>query len=216
MEFKILNNNNTSVHKEVWFIHGANATPSSFNYIKDNLAKDPELNNYLFKDITYDCQDGISDIVSIMIKKAPSKVPLYIVGHSLGGVLAAIMAQEFFSIRSDIDLRGILTFSSPFGGSESANYLKWLYPKYNLFKNISTSNGWVKKLKEYSGPVPITSLVTSSGNNPLFPTSNDGVVTISSQRALKGAKYIELPSNHFEVLVNPNTIKYTKEFLKNN
>jgi triacylglycerol esterase/lipase EstA (alpha/beta hydrolase family) len=197
----------------VWFIHGASATPKSFNYIKDELSRDSDLNNYLFKDIVYDCQDDLLNILRNMINKAPRDTPLYLVGHSLGGVLAAAMTKVIQDTVTGIDLKGVVTLASPLGGSDSANILKWIYPKYNLFKNISTANGVIRSLKGFNPSVPFVSVVTSSGNNPLFPTANDGVVTVLSQTGLTGVTYVEMDSNHFEVLVNPDTTSIIKSLL---
>jgi pimeloyl-ACP methyl ester carboxylesterase len=201
------------VFPQVWFIHGANATPESFNYLKSRLAQIPELNNYVFKDIVYDCQDSLTGVVRVLLTKVPRNVPLFLVGHSLGGVLAASFAKAVEENNTHIDLRGIITMASPLGGSESANYLKWVYPSYKLFQSIATNGPIIKLIKSYVPKLPFLSLVTSSGNNPLFPTANDGVVTVLAQRSLTGPTYVELPSNHFEVLVNPVTVTLINEFL---
>ena len=198
---------------EVWFIHGANATPISFNYLKDGLARIPELNNYIFRDIVYDCQEDLLAILKVMVKKAPKGVPLYLIGHSLGGVLATAMTKVIQENDTGIDLRGVATLASPIGGSDSANFLKWIYPKYNLFRNISTSNGVIKGIKAFAPKVPFVVVVTSSGNNPMFPTANDGVVTVLSQKELLEVTYVEMESNHFEVLVNPDTVDILKSLL---
>lgn len=201
--------------KEVWFIHGANASPTSFSYIKDHLQRDPSLNEYSFVDITYDCQENLASIVKTIAEKAPRDRQFYLVGHSLGGVLATATAQRIKHFDLPVSLRGVFTMSSPFGGSESADYLKWLYPNYHLFRSISTQSRIIKDLKSVGAVVPTLSLVTTSGNNPLFPTANDGVVTVASQRSLSKTKYIEVPYNHFEVLVSKDTIDHISLFLKN-
>lgn len=201
--------------KEVWFIHGANASPTSFKYIKKALEEDPEFNEFSLVDITYDCQEKLPDIVKILAASAPSKKPLYIIGHSLGGVLGVAISQRIKYFDLPATVRGVLTMSSPFGGSESADYLKWLYPHYHLFKSISTQNRMITDLNAAGAVVPTLSIVTTSGNNPLYPTANDGVVTVKSQRSLPKANYIEMPYNHFEVLVSDTTVEHIKVFLKN-
>lgn len=201
-----------NVHTEVWFIHGANATPASFNFLKAKLELIPELNNYLFRDVTYDCQDNLATTVRVLLSKVPREVPLYLVGHSLGGVIATAFAKKVQESVTGIDLRGVITLASPLGGSESANYLRFIYPHYNLFKNISTVSPVIREIQSFVPEVPFVSVVTNSGNNPLFPTANDGVVTVMSQRTLKGPEYVELASNHFEVLVSPDTVDIMKQF----
>jgi pimeloyl-ACP methyl ester carboxylesterase len=200
--------------KEVWFIHGANASPASFNHIKKELELDPELNDYNFVDITYDCQEDLKSIVSVLAASAPKNKQFYMVGHSLGGVLAAAVSQKIKQFELPVSLRGVVSLASPFGGSESADYLRWMYPHYYLFRSISTQSRIITDVKAVGAVVPTLSIVTTSGNNPLFPSANDGVVTVASQRALPKATYIEMPYNHFEILVSKETVDHIKLFLK--
>lgn len=201
--------------KEIWFIHGANASPTSFAYIRKCLEEDPDFNEFSLIDISYDCQEKLSEIVKILAVSAPKTRPLYIIGHSLGGVLGVAISQRIKHFELPVSIQGIITMASPFGGSESADYLRWMYPHYHLFKSISTQNRMIMDLKSSGAVVPTLSIVTTSGNNPLFPTANDGVVTVSSQRALPKATYIEMPYNHFEILVSKDAIEHIKVFLKN-
>ncbi len=201
--------------KEVWFLHGANATPASFNYIKESLRQDPEFDECIFTDITYDCQENLVSVITVLALSAPSDRQLYLVGHSLGGVLAVAISQRIKHFEMPVTIRGIVTMSSPFGGSETADYLRWLYPHYHLFKSVSTQNRMILDLKAVGAVVPTLSIVTTSGNNPLSSTANDGIVTIISQRSLPNAKYIEVPHNHFEVLVSPGTVDHISVFIKN-
>lgn len=200
--------------KEIWFIHGANATAASFNYIKRDLEADKDFDEFSFVDITYDCQEKLPEIVKVLAASAPRDKQLYIVGHSLGGVLGVAISQRIKHFDLPASVRGVISLASPFGGSESADYLRWLYPHYPLFKSISTQNRMIVDLKAAGAVVPTLSLVTTSGNNPLYPTANDGVVTVSSQRSLPKAAYIEMPCNHFEILVNDDAIDHMKLFLK--
>jgi pimeloyl-ACP methyl ester carboxylesterase len=202
------------VEKEIWFLHGANATPASFNYIKKALEADADLDGFTFVDISYDCQEKLPEIVKVLAASAPKDKQVYIIGHSLGGVLGVAISQRIKHFDLPVSLRGVISLASPFGGSESADYLKWLYPHYHLFRSISTQNRMIVDLKAAGAVVPTLSLVTTSGNNPLYPTANDGVVTVNSQRALPKASYIEMPCNHFEVLVNDNAVEHIKLFLK--
>lgn len=204
-----------NLKKEVWFIHGANATCESFNYLKKILEEDPEFDNCDMVNISYDCQEKLSDVVKVLAVSAPKDKPLYIVGHSLGGVLAVAISQRIKHFDLPVSIRGVITLASPFGGNESADYLRWLYPHYPLFKSVSTQNRLIVDLKAAGAVVPTLSLVTTSGNNPLYPTANDGVVTVNSQRALPKANYIEMQCNHFEVLLNDDAIEHIKLFLKN-
>lgn len=201
--------------KDIWFIHGANASPTCFNYIKDNLESDPEFRRCSFIDISYNCQEHIPSIVKTLSASAPKDKQLYLVGHSLGGVIAAAISQRIKHYDMPVSLRGVFSLSAPFGGSESADYLQWLYPNYHLFRSISTQYRMITDIQAAGAVVPTMSLVTSSGNNPLISKANDGVVTVKSQRALPGATYVEVPYNHFEVLMSEDVVDHLKVFLKN-
>jgi hypothetical protein len=105
--------------------------------------------------------------------------------------------------------------ASPIGGCEGADYLQWLFPHYHLFKNISTKNRVVNDIKAVGAVVPTLNFITTSGNNPIYPESNDGVVTVNSQRALRRAKKIEVPFNHFEVLLSDSVVSHIKTAIFN-
>ena len=204
-----------SYPKEVWFFHGANASPMSFNYIKSALERDTEYDDYNLRDFTYDCADNLPALVKLIAEQvSASDKEIYLVGHSLGGVLVTAASQRLHLHNMPHKVKGVFTMSSPFGGSESADYLRWLYPNYHLFKNISTQNKMITDLRSVGAVIPTTSLVSTSGNNPLFPNSNDGVVTVKSQRALPNATYIEMPCNHFEILLSEEALTHLKLFLK--
>lgn len=198
---------------ELWFIHGANASPGSFTYIKEKLREDEAFFDTTFVDVNYDCSEKLAGIVKEIANDCSKDIPISFIGHSLGGVIATAVTQRIRLYELPVDVKKVVTLASPLGGSESADYLKWLYPSYTLFKNISTKNKLITDLKLVGAVVPTLSLVTTSGNNPLYPTANDGVVTVNSQRALRGVDYIEVPHNHFEVLLSKNVVDHMRLFL---
>lgn len=206
-------NNNVDNVSQIWFIHGANASPTSFNYIKDVLKEDPAYHDIQFVDVVYDAGEKLASNVKTITSNLPARTTISLVGHSLGGVIATAVSQRAFIGSGSCNINRIVTMSSPLGGSESADYLKWLYPNYSLFSNISTKNKTIQDMNKIGAIVPTLSLVTTSGNNPLYPTANDGVVTVKSQRALDGVDYIEVPFNHFEVLLSPDVAEHIRIFL---
>ncbi len=202
--------------REIWFVHGANASPASFTHLKSSFEKDPSFNGCLLKDVTYDCQENLPAVIKVMADSAPKDRDLFIVGHSLGGVLAVATSQRIQHYSLPVKVKALVTLGAPFGGIESADYLRWLYPHYHLFSSVATQNKMILDLKATGAVVPTLSLVSTSGNNPLFPNSNDGVVTVNSQRSLPNADYIEMPYNHFEILLGPEPIDHCKRFIKDN
>jgi triacylglycerol esterase/lipase EstA (alpha/beta hydrolase family) len=209
------NESTKEVSPSVWFIHGANATPLSFAYLQMSLRKENVLENVEFVNVTYDCQEPISSTIEIIAKSLPEDKPIFLVGHSLGGVLAVAVAQRVKHFELGKNIKGVITLSAPVGGSEGADYLQWLFPHYYLFKNISTKNRIISDIKSVGAVVPTLSFITTSGNNPVYPEANDGVVTVTSQRALRGSKKLEVPYNHFEVLLSDNVATHIKNVIFN-
>jgi len=54
--------------------------------------------------------------------------------------------------------------------------------------------------------VPWCNIVTTRGNSPWISIPNDGVVTVESQRKHPGFDYINILANHYEVLMDPETV----------
>jgi pimeloyl-ACP methyl ester carboxylesterase len=211
-----MSNELTHVKKpSIWFIHGANATPTSFSAIQTKLHEFEEMDGTEFVNVRYDCQDPIASTVEIIADSLPSDRPIYLIGHSLGGVLAVAVSQRVKHFELGKDIKGVITMASPIGGCEGADYLQWLFPHYHLFKNISTKNRVVNDIKAVGAVVPTLNFITTSGNNPIYPESNDGVVTVNSQRALRRAKKIEVPFNHFEVLLSDSVVSHIKTAIFN-
>jgi len=205
--------NKTNLEPEVWFIHGANASPTSFAYIQQAIQNDDAFKNLKFVNVRYDCQEPIAGTIEGIANSIPDNKPVYLIGHSMGGILAVAAAQRIKHFGLNKQIKAVITMASPLGGCESADYLQWLFPHYHLFKNISTKNKVINDLKAVDAVVPTLNLITTSGNNPMYHKANDGVVTISSQRALRNTKKIEVPYNHFELLLSDDTVSYIKSIL---
>lgn len=203
-------NNESQTVPEIWFIHGANATPLSFTYIQSSLRLIEGVEKMKFVNVKYDCQDPISATTEIIADSLPSNTPIYIIGHSLGGVLAVAVSQRVKHFALNKDIKAVITLASPLGGCEGADYLQWMFPHYHLFKNISTKNRVITDLRAVGAVVPTLAFVTTSGNNPIYPEANDGVVTVNSQRSLRSSKKIEVPFNHFEVLMSNDVADHIK------
>jgi pimeloyl-ACP methyl ester carboxylesterase len=131
-----------------------------------------------------------------------------VISHSLGGIVATIAAQKDPS-----RFRKIVTIASPFGGSEAADYLKWIYPRIPFFSDISTSNRNIVKCLSAGAAVSTLSIITTSGSNILLWQPNDGVVTVDSQIRLKGGIQIELQHTHHDVLQADDTVDAISAFL---
>jgi len=188
----------------ILYLHGANMSDVGFTYIKSVLGKhkyvSPEYS------IHTPLKNNIEEISNIVHKKF--KKPVTIISHSLGGIIAV----ELY--RAGLPIKKIVTLSTPFGGSTSADKLRWFYPAYQLFDDIRTNGGIIQRLKEFHVDIPMLSFITTAGHSPVIDGDNDGVVTIESQNILAGPEYVEVTLNHFEILLSESVAKQIKSFIK--
>jgi len=156
-------------------------------------------------DISYENVTPLVDTISyIRAEVAKCEVPPILIGHSLGGVIAASVAQVS-------PVAKIATLGTPFGGSFAASVMRWFMPT-QLMRDISQQSPILASLKNDPPQVPILSFVTDSGLSVLGEQT-DGVVTVRSQMALTGPTYIVVPNNHFEVLMAPDVAKQIDDFI---
>ena len=186
------------------YIHGATATAQSFNYIRSSIKGQDLL-------LEYDSEDGFQnnlDRMSETIAEHP-KQTLFFIGHSLGGIYALSLAEIFLN-----RVLGGATISTPYGGSEVAPFLKYFVPFNRLLKEIGPTSPPIVHAAEIELSVPWCNIVTTRGNSPWIATPNDGVVTVESQRKHLGFDYIDVAANHYEVLMDPETVTIVQARIK--
>jgi pimeloyl-ACP methyl ester carboxylesterase len=184
--------------KQIWFIHGAYSSPLSFNWLKANLrAHEPV-------DISYNSSTPLIETIDYLRSEVTKCVePPLVIGHSLGGIIAAAISQT-----NSVDK--IVTMATPFGGSFAASVLSWFLPT-QLMKDISQQNPILNDIRRSPPKVPMLSFVTDA-NLTVMGERTDGVVTVRSQTALNGPKYITVPISHFEVLMSPPVVGEINNF----
>ena len=182
------------------FLHGANSSSNSFNYIISQLL----LNKKDFTVIDYKSADGFYVNLESMMNKLSNKNKLFMVGHSLGGIYA-------LHLTALVDVVGAMTIGTPFSGSSLADWAKFMIPHYQLFRDVGTSSHPIYMGKEINITVPWTQLVSTKGRVPWMLADNDGVVTIRSQKSRNDMNYIELPYNHYEIMCAQETPKLIYE-----
>jgi len=178
------------------YIHGATATAQSFNYIRSSIKGQDLL-------LEYDSENGFQNNLAAM-SKSIAEYPdqaLFFIGHSLGGIYALSLA-EIFAQR----VLGGITISTPYGGSEVASFLKYFVPFNRLLKEIGPTSPPIVHAAEIILSVPWCNIVTTRGNSPWISMPNDGIVTVESQRKHLGFDYIDVAANHYEVLMDPETV----------
>lgn len=183
------------------YIHGANATPASFNFIRGHMKE------HEGTALSYDSRDGFKRNCQTMLDAISELDDVFFVTHSLGGVyavhLAAAMADR---------VKGAVTISAPYGGSDAAKMLRWLsVPGYDqLFRDIMPLSPPMVFAREADVLHPWTNIVTTSGRSPFMMLPNDGVVTHASMRAKKNIDLINIAENHFEVVMNLEVVSIIK------
>jgi predicted alpha/beta hydrolase family esterase len=90
------------------YIHGANATSESFNYIKSKLGKGIDIN--------YDSRNGFENNLMDMQTSLKEHTDLVFIAHSLGGIYSLHLANSMPGA-----VKGAVTLSTPYGGAEVAD-----------------------------------------------------------------------------------------------
>lgn len=189
---------------KIVYIHGANASSVSFNYIRDRVKNSSVL-------IEYSCQPSFWDnLDSIAGQLSKTRSPLFFVAHSLGGVYALHLSTLLSS-----RVAGAVTISTPYGGSREADNARMFVPHNQLIKDIGTMSDPITKGKQLTVPGNWTGVVSTGGASPLVAGENDGVVTVASQTALADQmKIVQVPVNHYESVMSPVTVKIIERQLK--
>ena len=180
------------------YIHGANATSESFNYIKSKLGTG--------LDINYDSRNGFENNLKDMQSTLSDCTDLVFVAHSLGGIYSLHLANSM-----PMSVKGAVTLSTPYGGAEVADYAQYFLPFSRLMRDIGPSSWVMKQASRIKIQHPWTNIVTVKGQSPFMHEPNDGVVTIASQKHHEDMELVEVDYNHYEVVLAEPVIKIIKE-----
>jgi len=186
------------------YIHGANASSISFNYIRSKIKQSDIL-------IEYDCHCSFDDNYNDMLARlSKTRSQLFFVAHSLGGVYALHLAAALGK-----RVAGAVTLSTPYGGSQEAEKARMFVPGNQLLRDIGNNSKPIRRL----GDLPIhanwINIVTTAGASPFIHGDNDGVVSVASQTALeRHMQFVRVAVNHYEVVLSLDTVKLIKQKLK--
>jgi len=180
------------------YIHGASATSESFNYIRSKLGKGIDIN--------YDSRNGFENNLNEMQTQLEGVNNIVFIAHSLGGVYSLHLANAIPK-----QVVGAVTLSTPYGGAEVAEVVKFFLPFSRLMRDIGPSSWAMKQADKIKIQHPWTNIVTVQGQSPFMHEPNDGVVTIASQRHHKDMELIEVDYNHYEVVLAESVVKIIKE-----
>lgn len=195
--------------KNVIYIHGANADPDNFNYYTLKL---PE---HRFIAPSYSMDEDPYDLVEILrIRKEREfgQEPVYLVGHSFGGLLAAWYASVYPN-----NVKHIVTIATPWQGTPVARIFGYFWRNSQMFQNTRPGAEVLQLLQEKTFNGKHTNIVCTAGSNPvagLGGKANDGMITCDSQSAtppkFKNSENITIEAGHSSVLLN-NTVTDTLE-----
>lgn len=181
------------------YIHGASATSESFNYLREHVGgKDLVIN--------YDSRNGFEKNLDNMLDQLSNVQNIFFIGHSLGGIYALHLAHKMPE-----QVLGAVTLSTPYGGSEVADYAKFFLPFSRLMKDIGPHSWVMQQANKIKIQHPWTNIVTVKGQSPFMLESNDGVVTIASQKHHIDMELIEIDYNHYEVVLSEKVVGLIKE-----
>ena len=188
--------------RHVAWIPGLNSTSSSFSYIIKQL---PEHHVYL---IDYQSYQPLSVSIERVLEQLPSGEKLSLVGHSLGGVIATLIAADHIN-----RIERLITISTPFNGCWAALTLRWIPGCLPVINDIVPGSPTISRLGELELETPTLSIISTGGHLPTSPEPNDSVVSLSSQKGLRFGKKVEVRASHFEVLSAAETVQAISEFL---
>jgi len=180
------------------YIHGANATPASFNYLREHLGDGFP--------VSYESKNGFKSNLEMIYQQIHHFDQVVFIGHSLGGIYALHLA----SMMPDRVFRGI-TLSTPYGGYGMAVYARMLMPFNALLNDIGPSSWPIRELNNIENKWDWCNVVTTGGNIPWAIGPNDGVVTIDSMRHRKDIDLIAMDCNHYEVLQSYSTVEIVND-----
>jgi len=184
------------------YIHGASATSESFNYIRSKLGKGIDIN--------YDSRNGFENNLKEMLDQLEGVKDIAFIAHSLGGVYSIHLAN---AIPSQVICA--FTLSTPYGGAECAEVVKFFLPFSRLMRDIGPSSWAMTQADKIKIQHPWTNIVTVQGQSPFMHEPNDGVVTIASQRHhAEDMELVEVDYNHYEVVLAESVVKIIKERVK--
>lgn len=184
------------------YIHGASATSESFCRIREHIQK-PDLA------IDYQSANGFENNFKNMAEQLEDIEKVFFVAHSLGGIYALHLADLFPN-----KVLGAVTLSTPYGGSREADFARYFLPFSQLMRDIGPMSRPMSKVKDLKFPKKNwTNVVTTHGASPWIKQANDGVVTLESMTHHKEMELVEIPLNHYEVVISDKTINIIKDRL---
>ncbi len=188
------------------YIHGASATAESFTHIRQYVRDYFEEPDVMLE---YNSNDGFENNLAKMKGRLDEADRLFFVSHSLGGIYALHLADYYKETTC-----GGISLSTPYGGSKEADYAKYFLPFSRLMRDIGPMSKPMATAKKLPAPPNWTQVVTTVGQSPWIHEPNDGVVTLESMKHRKDFELVEIPLNHYEVVISDKVVNIVLDRIK--
>jgi len=186
------------------YIHGACSSGKTFDYIRNALLEQNEIV------LEYDSANGFYANLEEMISSLDGVNDIVFVAHSLGGIYALHLANMLKD-----RVRGAITLSTPYGGSKIAAFLSWMphVGHKQLLRDIHPLSGPVLDTRRMQITHPWVNVVSTKGHTYMMSEVNDGIVTKNSMSCRSDIILVELAVDHFEVLLNLESVRIIEDFI---
>ena len=181
----------------IW-LHGANQTSLSFRYLQTKTQFSKEIM------VNYSSMDRFYDNLDMITEQCQNRGPHFVVGHSMGGLYALHLTKYLRVI-------GGVSISTPFRGSSTADWAKYIVPSYPLFRDIGKRSDPIKQANEIQLNIPWTQIVSTTGSVPYHNGPNDGVVTIASMSHRTDMEFVEVAHTHYETMCSDQVAEIVAE-----
>lgn len=187
------------------YIHGANASSESFNFLRDHIHGYDEIL------IDYNTETSFSNNLCQMVELLSAETgPIFFIAHSQGGIYALHLYEKFKN-----NVKGAVTLSTPYGGIKIADIIKYFIPYNQLLRDVGPASAPIRNSQniKIDSNINWTQLVTTKGNVPWIGEPNDCVVAISSMKHRRDFEIIEMNKNHYEIVISYSTVDIIKQKL---
>jgi pimeloyl-ACP methyl ester carboxylesterase len=198
----------------VLFVHGISGTPRDWKYIVDGLDR-RRFQPFFFYYPTGLQLDKLGTVLAEIIdhigrntKDNTSKI--VIVAHSMGGLVALSAINKLSENGLPPYLTMYCSFSTPYGGSDPAEYWKTKTPIMTpSWRDIATSSDFLQDITRRSFPkkLPFYVFFTYTDPSSIIPReSGDGVISLRSQLVpsmqVAATKILGFYESHMGILNN--------------